>query len=119
MATRAANLADAADGRVAVVTWSGLLNGDDGSGAMIGRGPDRTVQIVGTFGAGGAVAIEGSNDGGTTWGPVKDAYGTDMSLTTSATRAIGCNPLLIRPRVTAGDGTTSLSAIIASVKRGF
>jgi hypothetical protein len=85
---------------------------------MVARFPDRTVQVTGTFGVGGSVAMEGSNDGGTTWGLLKDAYGVDIALTTAVCRAIGDNPMLIRPRVTAGDGTTNLTVTIAAAKRG-
>lgn len=102
--------------RVHKQTWSALANGDDGTwltGAMLA---DKTVQVLGTFGAGGSISIEGSNDGGTTAAILNDSRGEGNPVTFTAAdiRTILENPERIRPRVTAGDGTTSLSVIIVS-----
>jgi len=46
-----------------VVSWSGLLNGDDGSVLEMPGHTVRSVQFAGTLGVGGTIALEGSNDG--------------------------------------------------------
>lgn len=69
---------------------------------------DRSIQIDGTFGGATAILL-GSNDG-VTYLTLKDAFGNDISITTSnALKQITevCN--FIKPRVTGGDGTTSLN----------
>lgn len=97
-------------------TVSGLLNADQSSSHSGSRLSDKTVQVLGTFGAAGSVNIEGSNDGGTTWNILNDTRGEGNPLTFTATdmRSINENPDLIRANVTAGDGTTSLTVIIIS-----
>jgi hypothetical protein len=69
---------------------------------------DRTVQITGTFGAGGSITMQGSNDG-TNWFALTDLQGNAITKTASAMELITEAPLYLRPLVTAGDGTTSLT----------
>lgn len=88
--------------------WSGLLNGDDGSPVELADYADRSFQIQGTPGAGFSLTIEGSNDG-TNYVALTDPQGN--ALTFSAVSKIEqveeiCR--YMRPRVTAGDGTTSV-----------
>lgn len=97
--------------------WTGLLNGDDGSPLLIDRRTDRSVQVSGTFGAGGTLVIEGSNDG-TNYYTLNDLQGTTLSFTSARLEGISEMPLYIRPRVTAGDGTTSLNVFLVAVGRG-
>lgn len=106
MATRnfvASNVGD----RAIEVLWSGLLNTDDGGPVEFYDLPEKTVQVTGTFGAGGTIAIEGSNDA-TNWFTLTDMQSTAISKTSAALEAIAECPRYIRPRVTAGDGTTNL-----------
>lgn len=94
-----------ADGVTA--TWPAIINGNQGDAA---GGPYITAFFVvtGTFGAGGSVRLEGSNDG-TNW----------FALSSTALTAAGSfaplgaaeHPKFIRPSVTAGDGTTSLTVV--------
>lgn len=103
------------------IQWTGLLNGDQGRSEDLTRFPNRTVQLTGTLGAGGSVNVEGSNDGGTTYHILNDSRGEGNALTLTAldTRKILENPGLIRPNVTAGDGTTNLIlTIVASERAG-
>lgn len=88
-------------------TWSGLLNADSGSAFSFADWADRAVQITGTFGAGGTVVIEGSNDN-VNYTTLTDASGAAMSYTAASLKQMTEAPLYIRPRVTAGDGTTTL-----------
>jgi len=100
--------------RVSKTSWTPLANGDTGLPQTGARLADKTVQILGTFGAGGSVNIEGSNDGGTTWAILNDSRGEGNALTfTSADmREVLEVPEMIRPNVTAGDGTTALTVIL-------
>ena len=70
---------------------------------------DRSVQVIGTFGAAGNLRIEGSIDGGTTWAVLTDPQGNALDFTAAKIEAITELVELVRARVTAGDGTTSLS----------
>lgn len=92
-------------------TWTPLANGDDGNGAQYMGSGDRSIQIEGTFGAGGTVIVEGTNDG-TNWRQLKDATGTAISFTAAGIKQILENPVAVRPRVTAGDGTTAITATL-------
>lgn len=89
-------------------TWTGLGNGDTGKPTSLHGCTETSVQVVGTFGSGGSVAIEGSNDGGTTWNALHDPQGNNIALqdTTIETVREFCD--LLRPNVTAGDGSTNL-----------
>lgn len=113
MATRVA-LTENIQRQVYRLTWSGLLNGDVGSSESPARFDSLTVQVKGVLGVGGSINIEGSNDGGTTWHILNDSRGegNPLTLTTLDTRKVNERPQLIRPNVTAGDGTTSLTAIL-------
>jgi hypothetical protein len=97
--------------RKAKVTWSGLLNGDTGNGQDLSRFRDVVYQVTGTLGAGGSVSIEGSNDAGTTYHILNDSRGETNAMTFTAldTRRVNERPLLSRPNVTAGDGTTNFT----------
>lgn len=91
--------------------WSAMAVSDVGDGAIhVGTG-DRTVQVSGAFGVGGAVLIEGSLDG-SNWFPLHDPQGVALSFTAAGLKAILEHVLMARPRVTGGDGTTSITTII-------
>ena len=92
-------------------TWTGLLNGDVGDIFQFPDWADRCIQVAGTFGAGGTVLIEGSNNG-VDWATLNDTNGVALSLTAAGLRQMSEAPLLIRPRVSAGDGTTSIAATV-------
>ena len=98
-----------------VITWTGLLNGDDGSPIEMPGSSDRSIQFTGTFGVGGTIVLEGSNDG-TNYVSLTDPQGNAISKTAAGIEAVMELTRYIRPRVTAGDGTTSLVATLL-VKR--
>jgi hypothetical protein len=72
---------------------------------------DRSVQVFGTFGTGGNLRIEGSMDGNT-WATLTDPQGNALDFTTAKIETIMEITRYIRPRITAGDGSTSLTCII-------
>lgn len=115
MATRAIATGKSGPGTYKA-TWTGLLNTDDGAPWSEVGGcssfADKVAHVTGTFGVGGAVAVQGSNNG-TDWTALNDPTGTPISLTAAAPMAaILENPLNIRPLVTAGDGATNLVVVI-------
>jgi Flp pilus assembly protein TadG len=89
-------------------TWTPLLNGDTGQGVPSATYADRTMSVTGTFGTGGSVQMEGSNDGAT-WSLVTDLSGATIVKVAAGVSVIAENPLFMRPHVTAGDGSTSLT----------
>lgn len=97
-----------------VFTYSTVVNGNDGAPipALYDDYSDRSVQVLGTFGAGGNARIEGSNDGGTTYATLRAPDSTALDLTAASLKQILEVTLLTRPRITAGDGTTSITIII-------
>lgn len=100
-----------------VINWSGLLNGDDGAPVEMPGSADRTVQFLGTFGTGGTIIIEGTNEQTpTTYFPLTDPQGNAISKTAASGESVLELTRWIRPRVTAGDGSTNLQALLL-VKR--
>lgn len=98
-----------------LITWTGLLNGDDGAPAQWVDFADRCVQVTGTFGTGGSLTMEGSNDG-TNFSSLADPQGNALTFTSSKLEQVLELPRYVRPRVTAGDGTTSLVATLCMRK---
>jgi len=94
--------------------WDNLANGDTGTPLEIDRRTDRSIQVNGTFGAGGTVVIEGSLDG-TNYVTLSDLQGTALSFTAAGLEGVTEAVTFIRPRVSAGDGTTSLDVFILSI----
>lgn len=93
---------------VSIRQWIGLANGDTGAPVNLCRYNDKTIQFSGVFGVGGTVILEATVDG-TTWSPMTDVFGTVISATTAKVLTITEVPLEIRPRVTAGDGSTAIT----------
>lgn len=117
MATRAITPEKIAHGAYKF-SWSGLLNGDDGAPITPEKGAnifgDKTIQFVGTPGAGFSGVAEGSNDG-VTWSVLTVDGSTAINITTSGgISAIYENPLYVRPQIAGGDGTTNMAAYISA-----
>ena len=72
---------------------------------------DRTVQVTGTFGAGGNLRVQGSNDLAI-YAALSDPQGSALNIASAAIKQILEVSLLMRPLVTAGDGTTDLDISI-------
>jgi len=94
-----------------IVTWTPLLNGD--TGEILNNLENRfsTVQIAGTFGAGGSVNLEGSLDG-SAWTILQDPSNAAITLTSAGMVTVRDVVKYFRPNVTAGDGTTALTCIL-------
>ena len=111
MATRPASyIANQLSPFALVIEWTGLLLNDDGAWVLLGHYNDKSLHVYGTFG-GATVTFEGSNEDA----PSSEAVGltdptqTAISFTAKGLKQVLENPLFIRPVVTGGDGTTSLT----------
>lgn len=100
-----------------VVAWSGLTKttDDDGSSIELFGSSDRSIQVTGTFGVGGSVRLQGSNDGAN-WATLTDPQGNALDVTSAKIEAITEITRYIRPLVTAGDVTTSLVVTVFARK---
>lgn len=99
-------------------SYATMANGDTGVKSHFPDFSDRSVQVVGTFGAGGTLLVEGSNDGGVNWATLNDPNGNALSITSAGVKAITEATIDIRPRVSAGDGSTSLTTTFFFRKTG-
>lgn len=111
-----ATKASVVDIGVGVWTWSPLTNGDSGTAVpLLTNANVLMVQLTsGTLGVGGTCVWEGSIDNGATYWPLTDGNSAISMTALLATKMISERPLWVRPRVTAGDGTTSLLATLVS-----
>ena len=88
--------------------WGSLANGDTGAPISACDFADRSMQVEGTFGSGGTAIIEGTNDG-IHYETLHDQAGVALSWTSGAIKFIAESVILLRPNVTGGDNTTSLT----------
>ena len=112
-------LDDFINNRSTYITWPNMANGDTGVYLQFAGHADKTLQIFGTFGTGGEVTFEGSNDprvitdlGNAVWFTMNDPQTLPLVKTSAGGDLIIENPRFMRPRVTGGDGTTSLTVIL-------
>lgn len=95
--------------------WNTLLNGDTGAPLDADQGcpnfADKTVHVKGNFTGPATIVIEGSNDG-VTWVTLTDPAGALLSFTSEDLKVVLENPQEIRPRVSAGGGSTDLDVFI-------
>jgi hypothetical protein len=108
-----------------VYTWANMANGDYGTAIEAPGSADKTVQVRGTYGAGGDLRVEGSNlpapvaSATSDWDVLTDPQGNDLAIVSGDKQTEGVleNPRWVRPRVHAGDGTTSLTVRMLVRKR--
>ncbi len=99
-----------------IFKWECLEVADNGDGVEFSMYADRSVQVSGTFGISGNVVIEGSNDG-VNYYTLNGLQGNALEFATGGVEMISEITQFIRPRVTAGDGTTDLTVTILA--KGF
>lgn len=97
----------------------GYVNGATpapGGGMQLAGYADKSIQVSGTYGAGGSVACEGTNDGNAAhFEPLTDPSQTIITITSASTthiKSVTEAVVWVRPHVTAGDGTTALTVSI-------
>lgn len=108
MATIPYSKTPSGNSRTLLASYAAMANGDDGEPIPFSQYADKSVQVVGAFGVGGSVTIEGSNNG-TDWATLKSSSGNALNITSAKIEQVLEITQLIRPRVTAGDGSTNLS----------
>lgn len=96
------------------LVWSPLTLANDTGITYSGNLDDvRCIQVFGTFGAAGTVSLEGSLEATpATYAILNDVQGNALTFTSARIERIEECILAFRPRVTGGDGTTSLTVII-------
>ena len=101
--------------RARTISWSPLTQTGTDDGAPYSAFPfaDRSIQVIGTFGTGGTLVMEGSNVPEPTlaahWVTLTDPQGNALTFTTGRLEQVSEYTRWIRPRITGGDGTTSLT----------
>ena len=98
---------------VVKVSWLALKNGDTGAPFTGVAGSRVTVQVTGTYGAGGTALIEGSNNGladvSPTWFTLSaEPTGVPINTGGDIFAKILENPHMVRPNITAGDAATTI-----------
>lgn len=101
-------LPNAGEGKAWVASWPNMQNTDVGEVIEAWEFFDRSLQVSGTFGAGGSCALKGSNDK-TNFVALTDPQGVAIAVTTAGIKAVTEVARQVRPEITAGDGTTSLT----------
>ena len=103
------------DGACIQYQWALLANGDTGDWVSAAEWSGKTFQVSGTFGAGGSVSIQGSNDLNPTNAAILSNWqGTALTATAAGFLTARDMPIWVRPIVTAGDGTTSILVTLAA-----
>lgn len=105
---------------VFTVEWAPLTTTDlDGAAVQNARFSDRSVHVSGTFGAGGTVTVQGTNQTDAAglpinWLPLSDPAGVALAITSASIKTVLQITRFIRPLVSGGDGTTSLKITLTS-----
>ena len=101
------------------LTWAAMANGDTGVAFDQLSYSDRSVQVIGTFGASGNMQWQGSNDGGTTWATLTDPQGNALDFTTAKIEQVMELAHWVRPKVTNGDGSTAITVVLVARRAYF
>jgi hypothetical protein len=115
MATITPTVVQSNDGNLVRFTYASMTTTNNVGVAIHDRWApysDRTISVKGDFGAGGSVACEGTPDGGTTFLALTDPQGNTIAITAAKVEQVMEGMSEMRPKVTAGDGSTSVTVII-------
>jgi hypothetical protein len=92
------------------ITWTGLTEtNSDGQPLILSRFSDKTVHVYGTFGTGGTIVIQGTNDNpGSFSNPLtlEGVNNSSLSFTAAGIETIKELPVQIRPFISAGTGVS-------------
>src|ERR1700688_2969484 len=94
-----------------VITWVLTQADPVGQAIPIIEYQDRTVQVEGTFGAGGTGFFKGSNDA-VNFHTLRDPLGVFLIYSAPDVRQVLEATAWVRPELTSGDGTTSLTVTL-------
>jgi hypothetical protein len=93
-------------GMFTLLSWVGLAaSGDVGDTQLYPEFADRSVQVTGNFGTGGAIILEGSNNG-SDWGTLRDPLGDALLFTSADIRSVLEATRYVRPKQSAGSGSS-------------
>ena len=96
-----------------VVKWEGMKNGDVGLPFKWQPFRGKSCHVLGTFGVGGTAVLEGSNDPDTaSFVTLNDPQGNALEFSIEKIEEVLENVYAVRPRVTAGDGSTDLTVYL-------
>lgn len=111
MATKSVTITEipnAGSSQAFVASWANMANGDDGEPVELPDYADRSVQVEGTFGTGGSCAVQGTNDSAN-YRALTDPQGVTIGVTAAGIKQVAEMTRKVRPKITAGDGSTSLT----------
>lgn len=91
--------------------WGPMANGDVGESIPFAQFTDKSMQVFGAFGVGGAARLEGSNDGNN-WAALHDLQGNVLDITSAKIVVVAEATAFVRPSIVAGDGTTQLTVCL-------
>ncbi len=98
--------------RATTVTWTSVTETDTATAAgQLGRYPDKTVQVTGTFDS-ATVTMQGSMDG-SNWTNLTTNGVTAASLTAAGMLWLWETPLYIKPLISGGGSNQSLTIVIS------
>lgn len=100
-----------------IYQWGPAASGD--TFVPVGRGDlvDRSIQVEGTFGAGGQISLQGSNDG-VNYHTLHDPFNNQIIITSTSIVQVTEVTAWMKPLLNGGDGSTSLTITIC-VRRSF
>ena len=108
-------------GNVLHIKWAGLTTNDYGQPWENPKYADKTFSIIGDFGSGATVVLQGSNvwqpdlTTDTDWHTFTDTTETDVSVTSKTGGQILQNYRWVRPKVTGGT-SPSINVYICSAR---
>ena len=102
---------------VYLVKWTGFtLTGDTGAPCACPNYPEKSIQVVGTFG-GATVTIQGSNIvDSPIYSTLNDDGGTALTFTEAGIKKIRENSYWVRPSISGTTATTNLNVHLLSQK---
>jgi len=95
--------------KLKVIRWTITSTDVDGDPYIFsGRYPDKSIHVFGTFGAGGAIKAQGTNEvtSPSNWYNLNDPQGAEISITAAKIKEILENVYQFRPYLSAGTGVT-------------
>ena len=93
-----------------VAHWDNITNADTCAELQSAQYTDKSVQVFGTFGVGGAVTFQGSNDG-QNWATLTDPQGNALTITSAKIEMVSEATMFVRPVIT-GDVSTSVTVLL-------
>jgi hypothetical protein len=112
MATITPTIERSGDGSILYYTYETLTTTNaDGAPIPFAEWADRSVQAVGTWGTGGTLKWQGSNDGAT-WVDLTDPQGNAISKGANFIEGVLEITRYARPLISAGDGSTDIDVFV-------